>query len=354
MENRAALMAQDSQHAMRQLAGKRLLLVEDNEINQELALELLRSAGAEVAVATNGQEALDMLSRDTRFDGVLMDCQMPVMDGYEATRRIRDELGLQALPIIAMTANAMAGDRERALATGMNDYIAKPVDVDAMFATIARWIRPRAADAAAARTAQRPASGAALPPLPGIDVRAGLATTMHNEALYLSLLKKFHAAHLNFAETFQAARNAIDPAAVEHLAHTLKGVAGNIGARGVQEAAGELERACRADEDGERIGALADRVLDELAPVLTGLAPLAAAGKVTDAVQADSARAGEVIARLDALLASGDAAAADLLEVEGALLASALQARYVKIESAIQSFDFEAALALLRDAAGKA
>jgi PAS domain S-box-containing protein len=339
--------------AMAQVAGHRLLLVEDNDINQELALELLRSAGAEVVLAANGLEALDLLAGDARFDGVLMDCQMPVMDGYEATRRIREELGLRTLPIIAMTANAMAGDREQALAAGMNDYIAKPVDVGAMFATIARWLRPSGAGAlAAARAARRPASGIALPPLPGIDVAAGLATTMHNESLYLSLLKKFHDAQRHFAESFRAARTDGDPAAAERHAHTLKGVAGNIGARGVQVAAGELERACRMGEDEERIGALANRVLAELAPVLAGLSPLAASaesGLAAPATSADAARAGEAIARLDALLAGGDAAAADLMEAESALLAAALLGRYEQIATAIQAFDFEAALARLRE-----
>jgi len=123
------------------LRGVRLLLVEDNDINREIALALLRRAGIAVEVACDGSKALDMLSRE-RFDGVLMDCQMPVMDGYEATRRLRRQPQWQTLPVIAMTANALLGDRERALAAGMNDHVAKPIKVDEMFATLARWIRP--------------------------------------------------------------------------------------------------------------------------------------------------------------------------------------------------------------------
>ncbi|MDP2768437.1 MAG: response regulator, partial [Giesbergeria sp.] len=143
MEHQAGLIGQDAQAAMQQLAGARVLLVEDNELNQELALELLRHAGMQVELATNGQEALEWLERDVHFDCVLMDCQMPVMDGYEATRRIRTDPAMRNLPVIAMTANAMAGDRERALATGMDDYIAKPLDVGSMFRTIARWVGAR-------------------------------------------------------------------------------------------------------------------------------------------------------------------------------------------------------------------
>jgi PAS domain S-box-containing protein len=334
---------------MAQLAGRRMLLVEDNEINQELALELLRAAGAEAVLSVNGQEALDRLARDARFDCVLMDCQMPVMDGYEATRRIRGELGLQALPILAMTANAMAGDRERALAAGMNDYIPKPVDIDNMFATIARWLPHRLAQAAAAPAAARPAAGAAPEPLPGIDVEAGLATAMHNEALYRSLLRKFLASQSVFAESFRAARADSDPTAAERLAHTLKGVAGNIGARGVQEVAGALERALRCGEGDAQVEALAREVEKALAPVLAGLAPLAGEDRPNAAAADDGGRAGAVIARLDALLASGDATAADLMREEEALLAAALRQRHVAVKAAIAAFDFETALARLRE-----
>jgi PAS domain S-box-containing protein len=121
------------------LCGARILLVEDNPINQELALALLGEAGIEVTVAGNGQEALDMLARQD-FDAVLMDCQMPVMDGYAATRALRQLPLRNSLPVIAMTANAMVGDRDAALAAGMNDHIAKPINVQEMFATLARWV----------------------------------------------------------------------------------------------------------------------------------------------------------------------------------------------------------------------
>jgi CheY-like chemotaxis protein len=123
------------------LVGACILLVEDNALNQELGVALLSGAGIEVTVAADGRQALDRIARQ-RFDAVLMDCQMPQMDGYEATRLLRLQPLLQELPIIAMTANVMSGDRERALAAGMNDHVAKPINVDDLFATLARWIRP--------------------------------------------------------------------------------------------------------------------------------------------------------------------------------------------------------------------
>ncbi|OOY53730.1 ATP-binding protein [Solemya velum gill symbiont] len=125
-----------------QLKGVRLLLVEDNEVNQELATMILTMNGIDVEVADNGQEALDMLRKES-FDGILMDCQMPVMDGYDATRRIREQERFRDLPIIALTANAMKGDRERALASGMNGFITKPINHDALFSTMARWINKK-------------------------------------------------------------------------------------------------------------------------------------------------------------------------------------------------------------------
>ena len=123
------------------LAGARILLVEDNLFNRELAVDLLSGAGIEVIVAEDGRQALALLQRE-RFDGVLMDCQMPVMDGYEATRLLRQQPHLRDIPVIAMTANAMVGDREKVLAAGMNDHIVKPINIDDMFATLARWVRP--------------------------------------------------------------------------------------------------------------------------------------------------------------------------------------------------------------------
>jgi signal transduction histidine kinase/CheY-like chemotaxis protein len=125
--------------------GARVLLVEDNPINREIVLDLLVAAGALVSVAADGQQALELLDRQC-FDVVLMDCLMPVMDGYAATRALRQRAGLDALPVIALTANAMVGDRDKALAAGMNDHLAKPIKVEELFATLARWIRPAGAE----------------------------------------------------------------------------------------------------------------------------------------------------------------------------------------------------------------
>jgi CheY-like chemotaxis protein len=132
-----------------QLDGVRILLVEDNLLNQEIALELLRQAGANVTLAENGRQAIELLKR-YEFDAVLMDCQMPIMDGFEATRQIRREARWAGLPILAMTANTLDGDREKVLSAGMNDYIAKPIDVEKMFETIGNWVKARPRDSGGA------------------------------------------------------------------------------------------------------------------------------------------------------------------------------------------------------------
>lgn len=254
------------------LVGSRVLLVEDNELNRELALELLLRAGIDVDVAVHGQEALERLAVDPHYDGVLMDCQMPVMDGYAAARSIRERLGMAKLPIIAMTADAMAGDRERALAAGMNDHIAKPLDIDAMFATMARWIQPRRV--APDVTAPTNATGDEPQDLPGIDQRGGLRRCADNQALYRRLLSMFLKDYTAFDVSMHDARRDPDATAAMRLAHSLRGSAANIGADEVASAAAALEHACKEPLSEEDLAPLLADVMRPLAIVLDGLARL--------------------------------------------------------------------------------
>ena len=239
------------------LAGARILLVEDNDINQELACDLLHRAGIAVEVAADGREALAALERD-RFDAVLMDCQMPVMDGYETTRALRLRPGLQDLPVIAMTANAMAGDREKVLAAGMNDHVAKPFHVDELFATLARWVHPQ--------TAQP--SRQALETLAGLDAHAGLQAARGNEALYRRLLRRFHQREADFETRFRDARASGDTAAAIRCAHDLKSVAGTLGMPALQHAAAALESECEQGAGEAEIELLIEDVTRLLEPML--------------------------------------------------------------------------------------
>lgn len=233
-------MPLEEQAAIDALKGAKILLVEDNAINQELAVELLSHHQINVHIANNGQEAIDFLDNES-VDGVLMDCQMPVKDGYTATRELRRDARFTDLPIIAMTANVMAGDRERALRSGMNEHIGKPINTGELFTKLAQWVTPSDRSALPTTTNTCNANNISIPELAGIDTQAGLAITQHNHALYHRLLLKFKDNYENAVEPMANALAKNDYANIEFLAHTLKGVASNIGAIELSQLAGKIE-----------------------------------------------------------------------------------------------------------------
>jgi CheY-like chemotaxis protein len=254
------------------LAGARVLLVEDNEINQELACDLLRGVGVLTEIAADGREALAMLER-AHFDAVLMDCQMPVMDGYEATRALRADARWRELPVIAMTANAMVGDREKVLAAGMNDHVAKPIKVDELFATLVRWVRREPVPEPKPKPGHdAPAAGAGWPVLPGIDGAIPIAAGIDPaEPLYARLLGLFLQQQVGFAERFSAACAGADMASAQRMAHDLKSMAATLGAERVRAAADALEQACGNGASPAVVDTLLGRSTVELDQVLAGL-----------------------------------------------------------------------------------
>jgi two-component system, sensor histidine kinase and response regulator len=247
------------------LAGARILLVEDNVLNQQLACELLRRAGMAVVVAGNGEEALQRLASDGPFDGVLMDCQMPVMDGYKATRTLRATPEWQKLPVIAMTASALAEDRDRALASGMNAHITKPIRVESMLLTMARWIGARGApplDESAFVGSATAAGGASA-----IDTADGLAHCAGDAGLYRRLLQGFRNAETGFSDDLDAALAGPHWDDAVRRTHDMKGLAGTIGAQRLHAAVTQLHEALTAQHLAEAT-ALAPEVKTELARVL--------------------------------------------------------------------------------------
>jgi PAS domain S-box-containing protein len=228
------------------LRGLKALLAEDNEINQEVTVALLRRRGIEVTVACNGAEALDALRKDT-FGFVLMDIQMPVMDGYTACREIRRQPQHKDLPVIALTANVMSGDQEKSRRAGMNGHIGKPFREEELLAALCRLIspeRPRAAAVPAPPPKERKKNGG-FAALTGIDAEKGLANTMHDPEFYRRILRLFRQDQAEFAERFAAAWRNGDADGAARLAHTLKGVAATIGAMPLHEAVSQLEISCR-------------------------------------------------------------------------------------------------------------
>jgi two-component system sensor histidine kinase/response regulator len=302
----------------RRLRGVRILVAEDNEINQQIAIELLEGAGAAVTVAGNGRAAVDTLattSAGAGFDLVLMDLQMPEMDGFQATAKIRADPRRATLPIVAMTAHATIEERQRCLAAGMNDHVAKPIDPDQLIETVARVC-------AAARQTQPGAADAALPAIAGLDMHDGLTRVGGNRGLYVKLLRRFVDEQGAAVLMVRDALRTGDVETAARVAHSLKGVAGNLGAKQVHMAAGELEQTIRegasAPDVDARIETLAG-VLGPLVSALTGALPQTHAASVAASPSnpVDASAAIEAAARLSALLTELDPGAAAFLETNG-------------------------------------
>ena len=344
----------DSEQIIAKLSGAYILLVEDNEMNQELAIEVLGSAGIRIKLAENGQEALDILNTGEQFDGVLMDCQMPIMDGFTATREIRKNPDWATLPIIAMTANTMAGDKEKVIAAGMFDHISKPLHLQSMFETMAKWITPSKPMVYVApevvELVESNLDALALPEtLPGINMKVGLATTMNNNKLYQRQLMMFFKGQANFAEQFSLAAINADPSAQARTAHTLKGTAGNIGAHAVYVAAGKLEVACHKGSQ-ELISQYLILTLIELDIVISGLAVLATTKPLVKTIEPLSAEVFKILTqRLKNFLEDDDTSATDVVEeLLHASQGPAIDALLNNIQLAVGSYDFESALALMK------
>lgn len=251
-----------TRHHLRQTGGLNpdILLVEDNPVNQKLAVNILRKAGYGVDVAENGLVALDMVQRHP-YRLVLMDMMMPVMDGLEATRRIRDaetERGAGRTPIVAMTANAMQGDRERCLAAGMDSYLSKPIKAEALQAEVERHlVTSPGAD-------QKPEDIAALP----VHDRAEALERLEDEELYASLLAMFIDDAPNYLKDMHAAYDAGDRKHLARAAHTIKGVLATFSAKRAELAARELEAAAQDAEPEQQARCMA-RVETEMNAFLT-------------------------------------------------------------------------------------
>jgi signal transduction histidine kinase/CheY-like chemotaxis protein len=316
-------------------AGIRVLLVEDNDINQQIATELLQATGATVELAGDGQQALERIFSQSPgyYDLVLLDVQMPIMDGYTAIRAIRAEQRFSTLPVVAMTAHALIEERDRCIASGMNDHLAKPISPQALFDSVAKWTAHRR-DNAIVAAEMAPSH---LPTIEGLHVESGLARTLGDRELYLDLLRRFAAQQQHAVDRIREALTS-DPPLAQRIAHTLKSVAGLVGATEIQRQAGVLEATLLAgdDVDTHALGALDDA----LSYILSGIAAFERDrqnGKPTGDL-------GELLA----LLRNQDGEALDYFESHKASFAQRLSAeKLAQIERHIRRYDYEAALSLL-------
>ena len=423
------------------LLGLRILLAEDNEINQQIAIELLQGVGASIKVASNGREAVEILSDGPQpppFDVVLMDLQMPEMDGYQATARIRGDARFAHLPVVAMTAHATLEERQRCLAAGMNDHISKPIDPAALFATVEHFYKPPAGaerPAAGARDAKsgaksspqpeskkgggtdkspspdlsgtlsqdrvvarasRPCEpehtgGTPVPPPPrpsamtfqsgansdqgiakeprrdeleipsvdGLNSAEGLLRVAGNRKLYLKLLRQFSVQQAEAAAQIEKQFQTGDLATAERTAHTVKGVAANLGVPAIQTVAGELEKAIHDGAHGARLESLRQQFAAALTPFIDRLRAALGDGPAAPAAPAvvaiDPAQLRPIVEQMTRHLADFDAAAADCLAANRAALASLFSAEeFGKFEQQVQSYAFGDAQALLEQAARSA
>jgi CheY-like chemotaxis protein len=344
------------------LAGMRVLVVEDNLLNQEVANYVLVHAGASVDFASNGRVAVSMLGENTagnaaaKYDAVLMDLQMPVMDGFEATAAIR-AMGLADLPVIAMTANALDEDRRRALAAGMNDYLAKPIDVDQLVDMLIRVTGRQAAPPGdAARTALE--AGLAVPAhIPGIDLKATLPRFGGNFASFAALFKRFESSQGGAVSDIRALLDAGDRAGAGQAAHRLRGVAANLGATDVAGQALELEQALRS-EDAAALALRLARLEAALAIVLEAArdlpapesAPPDAAPDAAPAVGTaeDSANLRRELAQLLDLLHNNNMKAMAQFETLRPALARLDHAKAAPLADAVATLRFDEAAQLVR------
>jgi PAS domain S-box-containing protein len=342
------------------IRGAWILVVEDNEINQQVVRELLEGAGLPVNIASNGFEALSAVKEEV-FEAVLMDVQMPVMDGYQATQEIRKDERLKDLPIIAMTAHAMAGDHERCLEAGMNDYVSKPVDPEELFSTLVKWIKPRERvipDHLVAEADEKSPEddGPHLSDLPGISVKSGLTKVGGNRKLYRKLLSKFRRNHADVAVAIKNALDKDDTETATRLAHTVKGMAGNIGAQDLHLAAANLEAAFRQTQR-ENIPELLDAFSEALGRVANSIAEFElrdpdGAGAVLSAQtipkSVDRDRVLSLLSELREFLEDDDTRAVRTLEaLREALPAGMAEYELAHLEKHIGEYAFEEALETL-------
>ena len=359
------------------IRGARILLVEDNELNQLVARDVLSDAGLAVDIAENGAVALEMVQA-AHYHLVFMDMQMPVMDGIAATIAIRGLPGLTELPIIAMTANAMHQDRDRCLAAGMNDYVSKPIEPDQLWGVLTRWISPQdvarvgaaavapalpaavgrdtSTDSTTAGDARQPDdAGPAYLGIDGLNTEAGLKHASGKSSLYEALLRQFAQREGSILTEARAALARRDPKSAERAFHTLKGVASTIGADGIWPLAAELEHAVRENQplavSDTRLDALEEKLSALMAAIHARLPPsstLAQEGPV------EAGPLQSTCAALVRAVDTDDIGAIGLLRHHGAMLLAAFPGEFPALEKALQAFDFVAAQRILQQACHRA
>ena len=338
-------------------AGTKILVVDDNELNRDVARELLSAAGAEVAVVSDGVEALDLVGKQ-HFDVILMDLQMPNMDGFATTCAIHDLPGRSALPVIALTANSSPADRERCTAAGMVDFVAKPINPTSLLAVVGKWLtgpgKPPVKAGYAPTAASAPIGLDEFRGIAGLDVGRGLLLVGGREPLYRTILEKFTTSQADFSARLSAQVMAGNWSDAVRMAHTLKGAAGQIGAGDLQAAAAQLEQVLRTGVAVAETGAAmsrTDAILSSLLAALTDKLAQSTQEAVQKSLETvDQARFDAVCDKLESHLARDEYASNELIAEHADLLRGGLGEHFSWIAEAVDSFNYPAALDWLREA----
>ena len=340
---------------LKTLQGANILLAEDNVLNQEVALGLLCDEGINVNVANDGREVLYMIDKQ-HYDVVLMDMQMPVMDGIATTIEIRKQVRFNSLPIIAMTANAMQQDKENCFESGMNDYISKPINPEVLYRTLLKWIHPKNNYVAKNVNNSSPAIHVddALPEMiDGLDVRLGLSRVVGKKILYLNMLQKYST---NQKDIIPDLRNAIitkDYKTAERIAHSTKSVNGNIGAMELHDLAQDIEILIRTASPLTIINEKIDQFALLQHVMITSLTEYFAVSPLVQKAIVDQSKLKAILERLESYLTDDDAETLEFFDYNRENLKIALDKEsFEEVEIAINLFNFEHALKLIKKTKG--
>jgi two-component system sensor histidine kinase/response regulator len=331
--------------------GTRILLAEDNLLNQQIATEILEDEGFVVEIANNGEEAVNMTNK-SQYDIVLMDMQMPIMDGLEATKTIRQKFSKNDLPILAMTANASDADRDKCLEAGMNAHITKPIDPNLLFAGLAKWIKEKNSKLINdEKTLISAKEEIKVPEINGLDSRLGLQVAAGKVSLYIKMLKTFSHDQINAVSDIKRALDIKDYLTAQRVAHTLKGTCGSIGAIEIQKIAGEVEGQCLDKIQVDEIIKNLDLIQPKLISIIDSIKKtLPEDKKLTSTTIFDDSQIKLLINKLSELLANNDTEANDLLEKSPEVFIQYFgKDMFSKIFDASRNFDFESALNLVNE-----